>query len=111
AMLQDDLTVSDAILSDANTRDKFDVKIEPVDQKDLPNKSAKKGVRSSLTVKPGMPVGRFLEWLSLKTSLKDAETLEIPVVGQIVGDISVAGNTWSEDQGAVRLGSVKSSEG
>jgi hypothetical protein len=111
AMLQDDLTVSDPVLSDANTRDKFDVKIEPVDPKDLPNKSAKKGVRITLTAKPGLPVGRFIEWLSVKTSLKDAETLEIPVVGEIVGDINVAGNTWSEDQGAVRLGSVKSSEG
>jgi len=111
AMLQDELTVSDPVLSDPNTRDKFDVKIEPVDQKDLPNKTAKKGVRISLTAKPGMPVGRFVEWLSLKTSLKDAETLEIPVIGQIVGDISVAGNTWNEEQGAVRLGSVKSSEG
>ena len=45
AMLQDDITVSDAVLSDANTRDKFDVKIEPVDKKDLPNTAAKKGVR------------------------------------------------------------------
>jgi uncharacterized protein DUF1573 len=111
AMLQDDLTVSDPVLSDASTRDKFDVKIEPVDPKDLPNKTAKKGVRISLTAKPGLPVGRFVEWLSLKTSLKDAETLEIPIVGQIVGDINVAGNTWSEDQGAVKLGSVRSSEG
>jgi hypothetical protein len=111
AMLQDDLTVSDAVLSDANTRDKFDVKIEPVDKTDLPNPAAKKGVRITLTAKPGMPVGRFVEWLSVKTSLKDAESLEIPVVGQVVGDISVAGNSWNDEQGAVRLGSVKSSEG
>ena len=84
------IEVTDPVLSDPNTRDKFDVKIEPVDTKDLPNKAAKKGVRITLTAKPGLPVGRFVEWLSVKTSLKDAESLEIPVVGQIVGDISVA---------------------
>ena len=111
SMLQDDLTVSAPELSDAATRDRFDVKIEPVDTKDLPNKSAKRGVRVTVTAKPGLPVGRFAQWLSVKTNLADAETLEIPVQGQIVGDISVHGTGWSEEQGALKIGSVKSSEG
>ena len=98
SMLQDDLTVSDPELSDAATRDRFDVKIEPVDTKDLPNKSAKRGVRVTVTAKPGLPVGRFAQWLSVKTNLADAEHLEIPVQGQIVGDISVHGTGWSEEQ-------------
>ncbi len=111
AMLQDDLSVSDAQFSDPATRDRFDVKIEPVDPKDLPNKSARRGVRVTATVRPGMPVGRFQQWLSLRTNLQDAEKLEIPVVGEVVGDISVRGTGWSEERGALTMGSVKSSEG
>jgi hypothetical protein len=111
AMLQDELTVSEPVLSDPATRDRFDVKIEPVEAKDLPNKEAKRGVRISVTAKPGLPIGRFVEWLSLKTSMPEAEKLEIPISGQIVGDISVRGTGWNEEAGAVKIGSVKSSEG
>jgi hypothetical protein len=48
----------------------------------------------------------------LHTDLKDAEKLEIPIVGQVVGDISVGGiSGWNEEQGVLIIGSVKSSEG
>jgi hypothetical protein len=111
AMLQDEIKVSEPGFSDPATRDRFEVKIEPVEPKDLPNKSARQGVRVSVTAKEGLPVGRFMQWLSLKTNLQDAETLEIPIMGQVVGDISVRGTGWIEEQGALRIGSVKSSEG
>jgi hypothetical protein len=111
AMLDDDLQVSEPQLSDAATRDRFDVKIEPVDPKDLPNKAAKRGVRVSVTAKEGLPIGRFTQWLSVKTNLAEAEALEIPVMGQVVGDISVHGTGWVEEQGALKMGSFRSSEG
>jgi len=111
AMLQDDLQVSDATLSDAATRENFDVKVEPVEPKELPNPKAKSGVKITVTVKPGLPVGKFGEWLSLKTTMPDAEKLEIPISGQIVGDINVRGIGWSEEAGALKMGSVKSKEG
>jgi hypothetical protein len=111
AMLQDDLQVSDPVLSDPTTRDKFDVKIEPVDAKDLPNKNARQGVKVSVTAKPGLPAGRVMQWLSLRTNLEDAEKLEIPISGQVVGDISVHGTGWNEERSALMMGSIKSSEG
>lgn len=111
AMLQDDLSVSDPQFSDATIRDKFVAKIEPVEPKDLPNKSARRGVRVTVTARPGLPVGRFQQWLSLRTNLAQAENLEIPVVGQVVGDISVHGTGWSEERGSLKIGNVKSSEG
>jgi hypothetical protein len=114
AMLQDELSVSDPQLSDPALREKFDVKIEPVDKKDLPNEAARRGFRVSVTAKDDLPVGRLSQlWLSLKTNLADAETLEIPVSGQVVGDIGVHGapGVWNEEQVALRLGNVKSSEG
>lgn len=111
AMLQDNISVTDPQFSDAQIRDRFVAKIEPVEAKDLPNQSAKRGVRVTVTAKPGLPVGRFTQWLSLTTNLPEAEHLEIPIIGQVVGDISVHGTGWIEERGALRVGPVKSSEG
>ncbi len=112
AMLQDDLTVAEPVISDPTIRDKFDIKVEPVDKNVLPNKQAQRGYRISVTSKEGLPIGRFHSWVSLKTNLPEAETLDIPIVGQVVGDISVGATTgWNEEQGVFILGTVKSSEG
>ena len=111
AMLQDELQVTEAELSDPATRDKFDVRIEPVEREELPNAAAKDGVRITVTTKPGLPVGRFNQWLSLRTNLPEAEKLEIPVIGRVVGDISVHGRGWIEAQGVLAMGRVKSGEG
>jgi hypothetical protein len=112
AMLQDELTVTDPQFSDPTLRDKFDVKIEPIEKSALPNKLAKRGYRVTVTTKPGLPVGRFHSWLTIHTNLPDASKLEIPLTGQVVGDISVNGVAgWNEEQGVLVIGSVKSSEG
>ncbi len=112
AMLQDELTVSDPLISDPTVRDKFDIKIERVDKNVLPNKLAKLGYRVTLTSKDSLPVGRLHSWLTLHTNLTGAEKLDIPIVGQVIGDISVGGITgWNEEQGVLTIGTVKSGEG
>ena len=111
AMLQDNLVVSGPQFSDPLLRDKFDVTITPVAQEDLPNPKAKAGVVITATAKAGLPVGRFNQWLAVKTNLEDGEHLEIPVSGRVVGDISVRGLGWNEEQGVLLMGNVKSSEG
>lgn len=111
SMFQDDLEVSDPVLSNDRTREFFDVRIEPVARESLPNPAAKQGVRVTLTAKQGLPLGRVDQWLSLRTNLQDAEKLEIPVIGRVVGNISVYGNMWSESRGVLLLGHVKSDEG
>jgi hypothetical protein len=111
AMLQGNLAVSNPQLSNAATRDKFDVKIVPVEAADLPNPKAKSGVLVTLTAKPGLPIGRINQWLALSTNLEDGEHLEIPISGRVVGDISVRGLSWNEEQAMLLMGSVKSSEG
>jgi hypothetical protein len=111
SLVQDKVEVSKAELSDPATRDKFDVKIEAVERELLPNPNAKDGVRITLTAKDELPIGRFDQWLSLQTNLKDSETLDIPIIGRVVGDISVHGALWNEEMGVLSLGKVKSSEG
>jgi hypothetical protein len=111
AMLEDELEVSEAKISDPAVADKFDVRIEPVEHDKLPNPAAKKGVKITVTAKPGLPVGRLNQWLSLHTNLADAQTLDIPLIGRVVGDISVHGIDWNEEAGMLSLGKVKSAEG
>jgi hypothetical protein len=112
AMLQDELTVTDPQISDPTIRDKFDIKVEPVEKSALPNKNAKRGYRVTLTTKDNLPVGRFHAWVSLNTDLTDAKKLDIPIAGQVVGDVGVRGITnWNEEEGILTIGSVKSSEG
>jgi hypothetical protein len=111
AMLQDDLIVNSAELTEEENRDKFDVKVEEVPKDQLPNKSAHDGVRVTVTVKPGLPIGRFYQYVTLDTNLKDGAKLHIPVTGRIVGDISMHGTNWREDEGVLVLGPVKGNTG
>jgi hypothetical protein len=113
AMLQDELTISSAELSDPDTRDKFEVKIEPVETDELPVKTARDGARITLTVKPGLPIGRFNQYLTLTTNLKEGEKLHVPVTGRVVGDISVHGTrgNWLEEQGVLSFGAVEGASG
>jgi hypothetical protein len=70
-------------------------------------KTARDGVRITLTAKPGIPVGRFNQYLTLNTNLKEGEKLHIPVNGRVVGDISIHGTHWLEEEGVLLLGRVE----
>ena len=100
AMLQDELTVKDPQISDPTVRDKFDVKIEPVEPKASAEQVGEARLSRDGYGERRLPVGRFHSWLTLHTNLPDAEKLDIPIVGQVVGDISVSGVTgWNEEAG------------
>lgn len=111
ALTQDSLEVSEPTLTAEDSRQYFDVKIEHVDPDVLPDPAAKDGVRVTVTANPGLPLGRFDQWLTVKTDIPEAEQLKIPVIGQVVGNISVHGRMWSDEGGALRFGHVESSEG
>jgi hypothetical protein len=110
-MIEDELSVSEPKFADPATSEQFDVKIEPAEITALPNPAAKAGVRITVTAKPGLPIGRVYQTLSVRTNLADAEKLEIPLIGRVVGDISVHGLDWNEELGVLSLGKVKSSTG
>jgi len=111
AMLQDDLKIDSSELTSVDTRDKFDVKIEPIERDKLPVKTARAGVRITVTAKPGLPIGRFNQYLTLNTNLKEGEKLHVPVIGRVVGDISVHGTNLREEEGVLMMGSIDSRKG
>jgi hypothetical protein len=111
AMNQDHLEVTNPTLSDSETAKYFDVKIQPVDHSELPSHDAKQGVKITVTAKPGLPLGRFAQWLTVSTNIDDAKTMELLISGRVVGNINVHGHLWNEEQNVLRLGTVKSDEG
>jgi hypothetical protein len=111
SMFEDQITVSDADVTHVDTRPFFDFHIEPVPRDALPNQAAKAGARVTVTVKPGLPLGVIGQRIKLKTSLKDVPEIEIPVVGRVVGDISLHGADWDESRSLLIMGSVRSREG
>jgi hypothetical protein len=111
AFTQDELKVDDPEFSNTETRPFFDVDIELVEPKDLPNPKAKAGARIRVSTKPGLRLGRFDQWLAVSTNIADAEQIKIPVIGRVIGNVSIHGRLFNEDQGVLRLGRVKSSEG
>jgi hypothetical protein len=111
AFAQDNLKVGEPELTNIETRQFFDVSVEPVKPSELPNPKAKSGARIRVSTKPGLRLGRFDQWLAVTTNIPDAEKIKIPVIGRVIGDISIHGRLWNEDQGVLRLGRVKSAEG
>ena len=109
--LQDDVKIERAEIASEDAREHFDILIEPINKEELPDKNAAAGVLIKLIAKPSLPIGRFSQWLELDTNLPDIRHLEVPVNGHITGDIGIRGQSWNEEQGVLRLGSVSSGEG
>jgi hypothetical protein len=47
----------------------------------------------------------------MKTNLKQAPNIEVPIYGSVKGDISIAGAGWVEATGTLRIPPTKSAEG
>ena len=96
------------------TADKFELASEPLSADELTNPEARSGCRLLLTVKPGLPLGYFQQTIRVDLELADNQsstTVEIPIEGQIVGDISIVNRDWYAQLSQLRMGVIKSSEG
>ncbi len=73
--------------------------------------SPRSGYLLNVTVKPGLPLGVFRQTILVRTNLQSIPTVEIPVTGTVVGDISIVGRGWDEEHGLLNLDTVSSREG
>ncbi|MEM8865981.1 MAG: DUF1573 domain-containing protein [Planctomycetota bacterium] len=89
----------------------YSLEVEQLTPENLPDERAKAGVRVTLTAGPGLPVGVVNDWVTLNTNLPDAETLQVPILGRVEGDLSVHGPGWSAETGVLAFGIVKSEVG
>jgi hypothetical protein len=62
-------------------------------------------------VKPGLPLGPIRQTISLSTNLDTRPTVDIPLEGTVVSDISIVGRGWNADTGVLTLGTISGQEG
>jgi hypothetical protein len=105
------LEVTGHEFSDAQTADKFGVKTEKLSPDTIQaEKDAQSGVAVSVTVKPGLPLGEFRQILKLRLNQSD-DPVELPIEGNIVSDVIVAGRGWDDERTLLTLGTVSGREG
>lgn len=110
SFLEPDVTLEALEVADEKLARQIDVQVEPVDQAALP-KNALAAAKVVATFKPAGSIGPFAGSLKMKTNLKQAPSIEVPIYGSVKGDISIAGAGWIENIGTLRLQPAKSAEG
>lgn len=114
------LVATAAIDDESPLAGKARVEVIPVDPEELPKEGATSGVRIEMTVGPGLPIGALTDWLTVTTNLHDGapegdtpdgETLQVPLIANVEGDISIHGRGWSKQHSVLNLGKVASADG
>ncbi len=82
----------------------------PLSADELPD-GAKSGYRITLTASDRLPIGFFLESVTLKTDLKGMELIRPFAQAQVEGDFSIRGQSFNQEMSLLNLGVIPSSEG
>ncbi|QDT69981.1 hypothetical protein MalM25_29250 [Planctomycetes bacterium MalM25] len=99
--------------------DRYGFTVEQVAGEDVPLDRATSGVKITVEAGPGLPIGYVTEWVLVETNLdeegatgaEEGMTLQVPLLAQVEGDISIHGAGWSKERGLLNLGKVASQEG
>jgi len=111
AFLEPDVQILEHEVLDEKLAERMEVKIEPVAKDQLPSPEAQAGVKITATYHPSGAIGPFSGSLELKTNIKQAPELVVPIYGAVKGDISIVGKGWTEANGMLRMGSATSAAG
>lgn len=98
-------------VTDDEMAELIDIEVTPATKEELPAPNARVGLKVTANFHTGKTVGPFVGWLTLETNLKKAQKLEIPIMGRVIGDVSIFGAGWNSAKGVLRMGSFPSSEG
>lgn len=69
------------------------------------------GFRVEVEVKPGLPLGRLRRTISVTFDMDGEVTAEIPLDGQVGGDLVLAGPGWDTTRQSLMLGTVSGRAG
>ena len=93
-------------LSDPSLERFFQVDDVPLAADELrKQKGVTSGVLVRVTVKPGLPLGRFQQTILLSTNLTADPEVDLPLFGS-VGEVSLVGPGWSSETGVLDIGAV-----
>lgn len=108
----DHLSIVDPQWADVAMAKFYELKIEPLKPDQLKEeKGAKSGCLLRVTVKPGLPAGRFGERIRFHLNSPDGPELELAIQGNIESSIEIWGPNWDSEHGLLTLGQVHSREG
>ena len=106
------LKIVDCKMSDPSSSKYFETAVVPLPADQVASEQdARSGYLLRVILKPGLPPGPFRQRIILKTNLDSASTVEVPVGGNIAGDISVVGPGWDSRAGVLKFPTVAGSEG
>jgi len=87
----------------------FDVELTPLGPEEVAKeKHATNGYLAEVTIKPGLPLGRFETRITLDTTVEKPAQLEVHVQGIIGSEIAILGPDWNEKTNVLTLGSMRS---
>ncbi len=111
AFLQEDVEILSRKFKEENLAEQISVEIKSCEKSELPNPEARAGVKIVATLHAGRTLGPIYGWLSTETNLEQSPKVEIPLLANVIGDISIFGPSWIAKRGLLRLGLFRSDEG
>ena len=122
AFLQEELKILSYHLGDEKSSERIQVVIEPCPVSELPNSEAHAGVRVRATLQADYTLGPIHDWLTVETNLAPADGVgeavqdrvrkfNIPIVANVIGDISIFGSGWIAKRGLLKMGMIDSKRG
>lgn len=111
--LEDDLEIEKAEILQPDTAEFFSVQIEPLSREEVlaHEERARSGVSVRLQAKPGLPLGPIIQTIRLHTNSEQAKTIEIPVKGTVISDITVVAKDFNPIKQTLSLGVVDGTKG
>lgn len=89
----------------------FDIKTEPLPKEEWEDSEAKSAIQVTFDIKPGLPLGRNQQIISLETNKADIPPMEVSVELIVISDISVMGKLteFNDETNMAKFGVVDSS--
>ncbi len=90
----------------------FEIEFHPATTEELEREiDAKAAIVCELKLKPGLPPGDFLQRAIVNLQTDKETSVEIPIHGKVVADVTIAGRGFDADKRTLLLGHVSQKEG
>jgi hypothetical protein len=115
--LSDKLAIKRQEFTDSSLTKYFELETEEMPAEQVKEvEGAKTGKILHVTIKPGLPLGPLLQKIRLWLDLPGEPMVEIPIQGQVLGDISIVGprtapGGWDSEHNLLILGDVQRDKG
>ena len=108
----EELTVAHTRWLKPELADAFDVEFRDATIDELEREpDAKAALVCQLKIQPGLPLGALHQRLIVDLKADRKTSLEIPIIGKVVGDVTIVGRDYRADDRTLSIGHVSQAEG